>query len=192
MSCPCSPPPPLPHLCLLLLLCNWDAEALTELIYCNGELCNVEGNTHYYHTCDHTHRSTRVFVEENVTLRHVWGASSVVLVLGEFVPRCLLWKSHICITVRDWQPEWGCYVVWCQLKKNVKIRRIYLRQNAQKMSLVASLSPAHAALPVPPASGRQRRFILLRQRTSLTHMRTQSQTHTHTQEHQGLLSYTSH
>lgn len=60
--------------CLLFPLCNWDAETLTELIYCDGELCNVEGNTDYYINA-HTH----MFVKENVIWHHVWRASSIVL-----------------------------------------------------------------------------------------------------------------
>ena len=95
MSCPCTPPPllpppPLPHRCLIHPLRNWDAETLTELIYGDGELCNVEENTDYYintHTSTHPHAQrqadTHMLVKENVIWHHVWRASSIVL--REFV-----------------------------------------------------------------------------------------------------------
>ena len=55
------PPPPPPRCCLLFLPCNWDAETLTELIYCDGELCYVEGEHRlsHQHTKADTHVSKR-------------------------------------------------------------------------------------------------------------------------------------
>lgn len=80
-------------------------------------------------------------------------------------------------------------------KCKTKSWKIYLCQNLRNL---LSLLLCHSLTSlILPASGRQRnRFILLRQRTSLTRMwtlfQTHTHTHTHTQEHWGLLSYTSH
>ncbi len=80
-------------------------------------------------------------------------------------------------------------------KQNMKNWEVNLRQNTRKSLESSFLCLSNITPPILPASGWQRRwFILLRQRTSLTHTLKHTHIHLcpHTQEHRGLLSYTSH
>lgn len=227
MSCPCAPPPAQPHRCLLFPWCNWDAETLTELIYCDGELCNVEGNTDYYinaHT--HTHkeagRHTHVSKTEcNLApcLKSLFNCSARICTCGLMKPRRQRWTEvKTCWVIASYTvgSVWVCAQVFimrithqycCEglaiemgllccpvLSLYQQITRLNkkMTKNLQGLSMseygeisrVVFLSLSNITLPILPASGWQRRwFILLRQRTSLTHMRTHSQTHTHTGTH---------
>lgn len=210
----------LPHRCLLSPLCNWDAETLTELIYCNWELCNVEGNTDY---CINAHTHTQwqadmhMLVKENVIWHHVWRPSSIVL-----QDLCLRWAEvktcrviasctvGVCaqVFIMRFGHQQGyeglaiemelfcCLMLWLwQQITHLNKKTTTAKLKAENVRICWALLLCHSlTLPlILPASERQRkRFILLRQRTSLTCMRTLFHTHTHTQEHRGLLSYTSH
>lgn len=208
---PPPPPPPPPRRCLLFLLCNWDAETLTELIYCDGELCNVEGNADYYINV-HTHKKqtdTHMLVGENVIWHHAGEPLQLFCTCGLMQPgagtevkTCWVIASDTVASLSECAQvfimrsahQHGCEglpiemgLLCCLvLSLSQQIRHLNRKMTNKKLQSkrficvkmlrnLLSLLSVSLFLFFLHHDDKRRWFILLRQRTSLTHTWTHSQ-----------------